>query len=131
MSSPAPLQPHPTDHTSCSLFFFLMIRRPPRSTLFPYTTLFRSTRATARPTPVPPRLAGLLLQKGEPGQQVMHARARPLHPLAQRPVLLLEIRHAPARLGVGLRGPPSPPPPPPPPGAPPFRLPPRLLGPRP
>src|SRR5207245_10802714 len=26
----------------CVLFFFLMIRRPPRSTLFPYTTLFRS-----------------------------------------------------------------------------------------
>src|SRR5476651_2410621 len=26
-------------------FFFLMIRRPPRSTLFPYTTLFRSSRA--------------------------------------------------------------------------------------
>src|SRR5437016_11964364 len=26
------------------LFFFLMIRRPPRSTLFPYTTLFRSIR---------------------------------------------------------------------------------------
>src|SRR2546429_6601954 len=26
-------------------FFFLMIRRPPRSTLFPYTTLFRSTRS--------------------------------------------------------------------------------------
>src|SRR3712207_8534212 len=25
-----------------SMFFFLMIRRPPRSTLFPYTTLFRS-----------------------------------------------------------------------------------------
>src|SRR5260370_41942067 len=25
-------------------FFFLMIRRPPRSTLFPYTTLFRSAR---------------------------------------------------------------------------------------
>src|SRR5437016_11398930 len=31
-------------------FFFLMIRRPPRSTLFPYTTLFRSR----------PRLPGLL-----------------------------------------------------------------------
>src|SRR5258708_21132616 len=30
-------------------FFFLMIRRPPRSTLFPYTTLFRSTIST---TPV-------------------------------------------------------------------------------
>src|SRR5215469_18106989 len=25
----------------CLIFFFLMIRRPPRSTLFPYTTLFR------------------------------------------------------------------------------------------
>src|SRR2546430_8729993 len=28
-------------------FFFLMIRRPPRSTLFPYTTLFRSPRIGA------------------------------------------------------------------------------------
>src|SRR2546426_7060919 len=28
-------------HPTC-FFFFLMIRRPPRSTLFPYTTLFRS-----------------------------------------------------------------------------------------
>src|SRR2546427_13081533 len=27
-------------------FFFLMIRRPPRSTLFPYTTLFRSGRVS-------------------------------------------------------------------------------------
>src|SRR3712207_7359743 len=26
------------------IFFFLMIRRPPRSTLFPYTTLFRSSK---------------------------------------------------------------------------------------
>src|SRR5476651_2779624 len=29
-------------------FFFLMIRRPPRSTLFPYTTLFRPCRARPR-----------------------------------------------------------------------------------
>src|SRR5256885_3649349 len=29
-------------HACFILFFFLMIRRPPRSTLFPYTTLFRS-----------------------------------------------------------------------------------------
>src|SRR5262245_63719711 len=29
------------------IFFFLMIRRPPRSTLFPYTTLFRSSRNVA------------------------------------------------------------------------------------
>src|SRR3989441_4018942 len=34
---------------SFSSFFFLMIRRPPRSTLFPYTTLFRSL-AAERPT---------------------------------------------------------------------------------
>src|SRR5208337_5674429 len=36
------------------LFFFLMIRRPPRSTLFPYTTLCRSSRPRAgrrRPPP--------------------------------------------------------------------------------
>src|SRR5258708_37472216 len=30
-------------------FFFLMIRRPPRSTLFPYTTLFRSRSRRQRP----------------------------------------------------------------------------------
>src|SRR6266487_5306652 len=30
-------------------FFFLMIRRPPRSTLFPYTTLFRSRPNVPRP----------------------------------------------------------------------------------
>src|SRR2546426_2404454 len=37
-----PLQPTAYLH---SFFFFLMIRRPPRSTLFPYTTLFRSPKA--------------------------------------------------------------------------------------
>src|SRR2546430_14971646 len=42
-------------------FFFLMIRRPPRSTLFPYTTLFRSYGAAppgspwcGSPPPLPP-----------------------------------------------------------------------------
>src|SRR6266576_6275953 len=39
-------------------FFFLMIRRPPRSTLFPYTTLFRSrwvgTASCRRPASVAP-----------------------------------------------------------------------------
>src|SRR6266567_5156004 len=35
-------------------FFFLMIRRPPRSTLFPYTTLFRSPRGFGRGGPVQP-----------------------------------------------------------------------------
>src|SRR5947209_16189010 len=45
-------------------FFFLMVPPPPRSTLFPYTTLFRSSaidshglRPTARPVPEPPRPA--------------------------------------------------------------------------
>src|SRR3712207_8779331 len=33
------------------IFFFLMIRRPPRSTLFPYTTLFRSSPTSAQPGP--------------------------------------------------------------------------------
>src|SRR3712207_7887776 len=40
-------------------FFFLMIRRPPRSTLFPYTTLFRSSNAQY----------GLLTTSSNPAQQ--------------------------------------------------------------
>src|SRR5258706_13244730 len=39
----SPTVPKPTINSVSSFFFFLMIRRPPRSTLFPYTTLFRST----------------------------------------------------------------------------------------
>src|SRR3712207_7044893 len=37
------------DISCISFFFFLMIRRPPRSTLFPYTTLFRSRRREGLP----------------------------------------------------------------------------------
>src|SRR4051812_49440561 len=37
---------------SSPLFFFLMIRRPPRSTLFPYTTLFRSADGQAAEHPL-------------------------------------------------------------------------------
>src|SRR2546422_2258288 len=53
--------PYSLSHNSL-LFFFLMIRHPPRSTLFPYTTLFRSewrchhclrAKASARPAAVP------------------------------------------------------------------------------
>src|ERR1041385_9446597 len=36
---------------SVILFFFLMIRRPPRSTLFPYTTLFRSRSRESKDHP--------------------------------------------------------------------------------
>src|SRR6266705_3956753 len=42
-----PFYPPPT--CVVLFFFFLMIRRPPRSTLFPYTTLFRSTRPSCPP----------------------------------------------------------------------------------
>src|SRR5437868_13759149 len=37
---------HPHSVSCVIFFFFLMIRRPPRSTLFPYTTLFRSYGTT-------------------------------------------------------------------------------------
>src|SRR6266576_4867607 len=40
--------------------FFLMIRRPPRSTLFPYTTLFRSPRSSRNVRGVPRREAAHL-----------------------------------------------------------------------
>src|SRR2546427_470945 len=39
-----------------SFFFFLMIRRPPRSTLFPYTTLFRSRVCIAIAISLRPRV---------------------------------------------------------------------------
>src|SRR5215475_91611 len=48
---------HPVEHRAPQgdprllWFFFLMIRRPPRSTLFPYTTLFRSRRSHPRRPP--------------------------------------------------------------------------------
>src|SRR2546427_4829417 len=38
-------------------FFFLMIRRPPRSTLFPYTTLFRSPNHRRRPHCLPGKMS--------------------------------------------------------------------------
>src|SRR2546427_6649866 len=47
--------------TSDSFFFFLMIRRPPRSTLFPYTTLFRSSDAPLLPCQTSPPLRSAYL----------------------------------------------------------------------
>src|SRR5256885_8358223 len=46
------------DEVDLWVFFFLMIRRPPRSTLFPYTTLFRSVPALL-PGGHPRRRAGV------------------------------------------------------------------------
>src|SRR5690242_21907614 len=55
------------------IFFFLLIRRPPRSTLFPYTTLFRSQR------PRPSRLP--------------HLAGRARHPVRTRSFRVLARRH--------------------------------------
>src|ERR1051326_7722915 len=60
----------PLLHLLCCfvVFFFLMIRRPPRSTLFPYTTLFRSVQV--RPPlvlTVPPPSLALIILSGSSG----------------------------------------------------------------
>src|SRR5947199_10747961 len=55
------------------VFFFLMIRRPPRSTLFPYTTLFRSRHADRLSPPrsvrrrgqAPPRRRRVVIHRSE------------------------------------------------------------------
>src|SRR6266567_4384632 len=62
-----------------ALFFFLMIRRPPRSTLFPYTTLFRSL-VGAQPVPEephapPPKVTLELPQEGDQGHVGVTPRA--------------------------------------------------------
>src|SRR3712207_9500199 len=65
-------------YTLAILFFFLMIRRPPRSTLFPYTTLFRSrARAAGRvgDRPAPARAAGRAAARRGPGHRA--GRAQP------------------------------------------------------
>src|SRR5256885_8074123 len=51
-------------------FFFLMIRRPPRSTLFPYTTLFRSLRArSSRLVPRMPLVHGIAEDQRHPDRK--------------------------------------------------------------
>src|SRR3712207_7402456 len=68
-------------------FFFLMIRRPPRSTLFPYTTLFRSAVLPPGSDVARGRLQPDLYQ-AERGARVDEARRHPLasgfHPLGIR-----------------------------------------------
>src|SRR3712207_6930949 len=68
-----------------------MIRRPPRSTLFPYTTLFRSLRAVH---------AGSELR----GQQVVGELGPPCHPQARLAAMVLqvvEVQAVPVPPGVG------------------------------
>src|SRR2546426_4555237 len=72
---------------SCFLFFFfLMIRRPPRSTLFPYTTLFRSpSRSLRRPSDGEEGVDG----EGQAEAEVQGARLLPV------PALRPQSRDAP------------------------------------
>src|ERR1035441_8398218 len=83
---------HRCSRSSCvSLFFFLMIRRPPRSTLFPYTTLFRSglvatdpnlIRNCPSPTPNRPgKHANRLMQ----GDRYGHNQVLQKKPATRRP----------------------------------------------
>src|SRR3712207_7883483 len=69
-------------------FFFLMIRRPPRSTLFPYTTLFRS----AQPAKVRFRL--LFLRLFEVRNHIPKAREAILGDHADRKSTRLNSSHA-------------------------------------
>src|SRR6266508_4063134 len=103
--------------TSLSFFFFLMIRRPPRSTLFPYTTLFRSRGVVRRTRIPPPRLHA---RRGDPARAASGVRRRGpggRSPRHRRPAT--GLRHPPrgrgprrprgggaiaARLGTGRRG---------------------------
>src|SRR3712207_7777283 len=79
------------------LVFFLMIRRPPRSTLFPYTTLFRSAEdleaADPRHGPLDPEVIALdpLL---EMFGDVMHRRARQEPVFPDRKSTRLNSSHA-------------------------------------
>src|SRR5207253_9471384 len=61
----------PPPHTSLFSFFFLPFRRPPRSTLFPYTTLFRSRDPLFGDQPVDMPLEVLL---GKPPHLTREAR---------------------------------------------------------
>src|SRR5258708_9949099 len=70
-------------------FFFLMIRRPPRSTLFPYTTLFRSHSAAARITG-PRRIASALTNTGRHSQDRKSTRLNSSHQIISYAVFCLK-----------------------------------------
>src|SRR5438034_10448084 len=76
-----------------------MLRRPPRSTLFPYTTLFRSRRRHGEELTLPL----------DPDDDAREARARDVRvvleeapPHAGRPLPLLEVAHLDRRPGLGV-----------------------------
>src|SRR3712207_7944534 len=71
-----------------------MIRRPPRSTLFPYTTLFRSDRLHAE-EPVQVVVAGLVVGRHDPGPGAHPGggQGQPQPRLALAPLLLRSEEH--------------------------------------
>src|SRR5436189_5968518 len=85
------------------LFFFLMIRRPPRSTLFPYTTLFRSRgrtrertrrssvrhRGGPRGTQQPPRRAPRASRRGRGSPDAPRSRSEEHTSELQSPMYLV------------------------------------------
>src|SRR3989440_10889176 len=72
------------------LFFFLMIRRPPRSTLFPYTTLFRSP--VRAPSCTNSSHSGMLIPLDREGHRIPSAEAEGGNAALQVAALQFEAR---------------------------------------
>src|SRR5256885_12172785 len=68
----------------CLALFFLMIRRPPRSTLFPYTTLFRSACSTPCGPCCSPAGACSTAPTRSSGKRARHRFKRLLHATVRR-----------------------------------------------
>src|SRR6266487_1821893 len=81
------------------VFFFLMIRRPPRSTLFPYTTLFRS-RSTRGRTHAP---RGRLRSRRGRGRDRKSTCLNSSHPSISYAVFCLKKKKEPPAVGIGER----------------------------
>src|SRR2546427_9659852 len=89
-----------TAQLQLSIFFFLMIRRPPRSTLFPYTTLFRSSQSES--TWFAPFVNGYGDAGALVGRRVPVHAAGQVHRDAARPPALLrraELERSVAEIG--------------------------------
>src|SRR5256885_10949768 len=89
-----------------SSFFFLMIRRPPRSTLFPYTTLFRSPEDSVRIGALLAGQAGLIRQIQAYDEKRVEDRSEEHTSELQSPCnlvcrLLLEKKHFGTTRGAG------------------------------
>src|SRR2546430_12030283 len=95
-------------HMAYCLVFFLMIRRPPRSTLFPYTTLFRSHDEGPGEIELPRRPARLAAQRARVphhGADLLGGRriAERRH-VERQPERRAALRHDADPTVLGLRG---------------------------